>query len=72
MRDYMLRGHLRFMASLDEPCPTCGHREGHREYPSTWKTNDDGTELIEVPHPKYKPLLFACTADGCECEIQKS
>lgn len=51
-------------------CPNrCGHDvTAHREYPSTWETDEDG-ELIEVRHPRYRPALFACHVEGCACEI---
>lgn len=50
-------------------CPNgCGHDVSHhKEHPSTWKRGEDG--LVEVRHPRYRPGLFACFAEGCMCEV---
>jgi hypothetical protein len=71
-RDYMLRQHLNFMDRCDRPCAKCGHRDGHREYQATQTVAivNGVIEITTIPHPKYRPLLFACTVDGCDCEIQ--
>lgn len=69
MRGYRdpYRQRRRWEALEARPCPTgCPHPMGaHREYQSTWERGDEG--LVEVKHPRYRPLLFRC--DLCECEI---
>lgn len=50
------------------PCH-CGHSQlQHREYAPTWSIVEG--ELVETPHPNYRPGLFKC--DHCSCEIDKS
>ena len=50
----------------------CGHGvEAHREHAPTFQRDSDGY-LVEVPHPRYRPMLFVCTAQGCTCELDRS
>ena len=52
------------------PCDGCSHPSYlHREYQATWAFVDG--ELIETPHPRYRPTLFVCNQDGCGCEVQR-
>ena len=51
-------------------CPNgCGHDDyPHREYQPTWERGEDGP--VRVPHPLYRFGVFACAADGCDCEVE--
>jgi hypothetical protein len=47
----------------------CGHPMGeHRELQPD-RVIIDG-EIVETPHPEYKPGLFFCGIEGCGCRVQ--
>lgn len=53
-------------------CPNgCGHDVvDHKEYPSKWVRSPNGP--VEVHDPRYRPGLFSCRFDGCNCEVDAS
>lgn len=53
-------------------CPSCGHAHTHAELKPTITLGRDAGDqitLVETPHPDYKPGVFHCSADGCDCVV---
>jgi len=63
----MLKRELRRASEADTLCecghPICDHR--------TYAPRQDilNGQIVEVTHPRYRPNLFRCHAEGCDCEI---
>lgn len=68
---YMLRKAQAQAERSAAPCPSCGHPHSqHLEYPPSYELVDG--EIRETEHPLYRPGLFACRVDGCDCTIDHS
>lgn len=65
---YLLRAERAFEERGNKPCEQCGHTHSHFEYAGKWVIEDG--EMVWQQHPKYKPALFHCVIEGCDCEKQ--
>lgn len=73
MRNYMFKREMAFRAAGERLCQ-CGHpRHRHQEYQADRHVSVvNGVIDVKVtPHPKYRPLLFACQENGCNCEVDR-
>lgn len=51
-------------------CSSCGHFHAHREKLATLYSIEEGV-VVETPNPEYEPAVFYCTAEGCNCVIDR-
>lgn len=66
-----IRWEHQLKQAYEKPC-SCGHVVGqHRELRPAEIALVDG-EIVETPNPDYRPLHFHCTADGCDCVLDRS